>query len=414
MGIRVYRVMRPHEVAKATEARMLAALFVVAGTLVCAAEGAGAPRAAGAPFAQPLQATGRAESPAEYLPTPPDAAPFISAMGERPEHVWLDGDVLHFGVISTADMVSVVGGLQRPLERVPGSDLWLLRVRLADWSKGVVSYMFYEGPVPERAEFKVWRGPDAPAEPRRSDAPPRVEEFSFDSPALGESRTVTVALPAGEHAGPLPALIVADGGVVPSLAPIIQALIDDGRMRPIALVGIHSGGYKGDRSAPYDPSLDMRAREYVRREDPERFDAHLRWVTDEVMPEVSRRFNVSTSREDLAVYGFSNGGAFAAEAGVHAGDRFGAVIACSVGVPPEAVEAGATLPQFFFAAGVLEPGFLKGSTQAHELVSGAGAESELQAFVAGHDSTMWYTALSEFAPRVFPPGAGAGAVEASH
>jgi len=357
------------------------------------------------PASQPADntiVTGRLGAQYEILSPAADASPFLDRLGGEKQNVWLDGDVLHFAHVAPQGPVQVVGGVQEELARVPGSDLWLLRLRWPHWREGFVAYTFLGPDIMPGGKLEVWRGDGAPSLPRYAEAAARVEHLELDSRALGEKRKVTVILPPGEHRD-LPAIVMADGQSAESWGRILRTLIDEGRMRPVALIGIHNGGYRGDHTQPFDPQLDMRAREYLERMDPERFDRHLRWVTDEVLPEVARRFGVSTRREELAVAGFSNGGSFAAAAALRRPDVFGAALPFSVGVLPEGERPDGPLPRFFFAAGELEPSFLKTTRETMEKVRAWGAAAEMQAYSAGHDSIMWDIALTRFAPQVFPP-----------
>lgn len=314
--------------------------------------------------------------------------------------VWLEGDVLHLAAKGREPM-QVTGGIQMPLKQVPESDLWVARLKMDGWDSAFISYAFLGKEFRPGIRFEFWRGKNAPPDPRRVEKPHRIETFETASQILGESRGVTVYLPPGEHKN-LPAVVMADGGAASQWAMSLEVLIREGKVRPMAIIGIHSGGYKGDRSQPYDPKLDMRAREYLHASDPDRFKLHLKWVTDELLPEMAERFGISRKREDLAVAGFSNGGAFAASAGAMANQTFGAAIPLSVGLPSLGERPSGPLPKFFFAAGKLEAGFLRGTTQAYEKVKGWGAEAELEPYVAGHDPLMWEMAFNRFVQKVFP------------
>lgn len=346
-------------------------------------------------------AQGVQKAPFETLPTPSDASPFLREMGERTGHAWLEGDVLHFAHRSAEGPIQLAGGIQVPLERVPGSDLWLTRLRWNRWPEAFASYTFIGPGDPGHVSFELWRGAASPEPPRTADAVQHVETIEMESAILGEKRSITVALPTGK-AESLRAIIMADGQSAESWGKIVRPLIEQGVMQPVAIIGIHSVGYQGKRDEPYNPEFDIRGREYVQSNDPERFARHLRWVTDEVLPLVAERFGVSLRRENLAVAGFSNGGAFAASAGLIRPDVFGAVLAFSVGIPPELDRPQGALPKFRVSAGELESGFLKGSTTTVDLVRGWGGDATLRTFASGHDHAMWELSLATLAPEVFP------------
>lgn len=338
--------------------------------------------------------------PYEVLPVEAGLKSLAVQLQGKDHGVWLEGDVLHFAAKGKEPM-QVTGGIQMPLQRVPETDLWIARLKMKGWDSALVGYAFLGPEFKPGIRFSFWRGDHAPPEPKRVVNPHRLETIELESKALGEKRSVTVYLPPGATKD-IPAVVMADGVGARQWAMALEALILDGKVRPTAIVGIHSGSYRGDRSKEFDPKLDFRAREYLKAMDAERFAAHLRWVTDEVLPELSKRFGISQRRQDLAVAGFSNGGAFAVTAAVTANRTFGAAIPLSVGIPTLGEKPDGPMPRFFFAAGKLEPGFLKGTSQAHETVKEWGAESEMETFVAGHDSLMWEIAFAKFVSKVFP------------
>ncbi len=340
--------------------------------------------------------------PYEVLAAPDDAASYFARLGGAPSGVWLEGDVLHMAHVSPEGPVQVTGGLQLPLERVGSSDLWLVRLRWDCWADAFVSYTFIGPGGPGRPAFDVWRGAEAPELPTRDGTLARVEQIEMKSEALGETRHMTVALPPGEHAE-LAAIVMADGQAAASWASVLFPLMERGAMRPAAIVGIHSVHYRGEPGAAYDPTLDIRAREYIESNDPERFERHLRWVTDEALPLVAERFGVSLRREDLVVAGYSNGGSFAAAAGLRRPDVFGGVLALSVGVSPEGERPEGELPRIRAAAGALEPAFLRASSHVVDVVRGWGGDATLRTYQAGHDFLMWEMAAAALAPELLPP-----------
>lgn len=337
----------------------------------------------------------------EKLSEPSDAAPYLAKLGESNQRVWMEGDVLHFARRSANGPVQLTGGLQIPLGRVPGSDLWMVRLRRKDWSRAFISYAFIDSTFQGSIKFEVWRGPSAPQEPPRAQILSRVEHLEVDSKILGEKRKVTVILPP-KGVDSQGTIVLADGQGAEAFGEILRALEAKGKIRPMAIIGIHSGGYRGEPGKPFDPKLDMRAREYVESHDPARFKAHLDWVVDELMPSLRSTYGLSKRREDTGVCGFSNGGAFASAAALRRPEIFGVAMPFSVGVPPQVDRIQGKAPRFFFSAGDLEPGFLKGTSAAHQTAVSLGARSEFRTYTAGHDPLMWQIAFHEFIPLAFP------------
>ena len=345
-------------------------------------------------------------APVEVVPTPDDHTRIVAGLGGRAEAMWLEGEVLWLVKDNPDGPWSTIGGVSVPLKQVDGTDLWAIGLRWDRWAEAFMGVAFLNNKPPAGPiVYQTWRGERAPSPPEQ--APPgRIESFELPGPVQGSKRTITVVLPPGykgqEH---LPAIVLADGQSAEEWGGVVAAMVIKEKAQPVAVVGVHSGGYAGDRSQPYDPELDVRAREYLEGFDKERFDDHLNWVIESVLPEVSRRYAISLQRENLGVAGFSNGGAFAATAALRRGDVFGMALAMSVGVPPdlEPRVQGVPMARFYFAAGELEHQFLDHTTITFDSVKAAGGDARLVSFVAGHDPEMWRLALARYLPEMFPP-----------
>jgi len=322
------------------------------------------------------------------------------------QRVWLDGDVLWFAINSPNGPWKTTGGISEQLTQLGDSNFWATGLKWDRWAEAFIKVAFYKGDFPTGPmEYINWRGKHAPPSPKQAD-PSNVVTYELIGPDKDKKRNVTVVLPPQyDDKNELPALVLADGQSAEEWGKIIAAMINDEKIRPIVVIGVHNGGYQGDRSQPYDAQFDIRAREYLEGFDQERFTAHLSWLIDTVLTDVARRYNISLERENLAVAGFSNGGAFASSAALRRGDVFGMALALSVGIPPEIEPQvpNARLSQFFCAAGELESRFLQQTKTLHDRLSEVGGEPLLQSFVAGHDAEMWTTAMSEYLPLMFPP-----------
>jgi enterochelin esterase-like enzyme len=297
--------------------------------------------------------------------------------------VWRDGDVLTMVHRAEAETVHVVPGIQLEMWRVE-DDLWALMVRVRDLDRAALSIgflavsggHFWGLSMPETM---VWRGPDAPAAPPRA-APlaGELREVELASRELGERRALTVYLPPGNGERP-PVLYLADGGSVPSLAAVLEPGAAAGTTPAVVLVGAHSG-------VP-TPGDDVRAREYLPGVDRLRYEAHERFFVDEVAGWAERELGVAAGRERRAVGGSSNGAVLASALGCRHPDRFGAVIAFSLGIePPRPRDAAA---RHLLLAGTLEPGFHRATRAWAARLRGRGVEVEERERVCGHDPLMW-------------------------
>jgi enterochelin esterase-like enzyme len=308
--------------------------------------------------------------------------------------VWADGDTLTFVYEGEAESVEICCGFQESLTRLPDSNVWILSKTIPNMSKAVFSYFFIIDGVFPQTEQKVWRGAEAPPEPETLEpSPGRVFERTLTSEILGEDRKIIVYLPPDHEALKplgLPVVYLADGGTVWGYASLVEPLIRAGALPQLILVGIESGEYKGDPSAEYDPSLDMRYREYIPSEDDDRFALHERFVIDEVLPWAEETFGASSKREERVVYGHSNGGVFAAAMGLRNSDVFAYALPFSVGVDPsKETEMQSVTTKFYFVSGELEDSFFTTTRDLAARLADEGIVSIFIGRVAGHDFVMW-------------------------
>lgn len=340
--------------------------------------------------------------PYSKFPTPTDPAPYEARLGSAEDAVWQEGDTLSFLVRKKGDDVRLTGGLQQPMARIGDTDLWILQYRLPDWSKAIVSYGFVGGELKTGDSFKprVWRGPDAPTTPEVETLKGQKIPCTIHSAALEEDRKFTVYLPPNAPKKGLPAFFVCDGAGE-GFFKALEASILAGKTRPCAIVGIESGTYRGDRSQPYDTSKDDRGREYVPGVDDARFAQHLRFFVDEVGGYVAEHYGISRRREDRAVCGFSNGGAFAAAVAYRRPQAFGTAMPFSLGIKTEDPKPESPFPKMRFVAGTLET-FSFATGQMFERMEAEGADATYEPYVAGHDYEMWTTAFGRLAPTIFP------------
>lgn len=141
------------------------------------------------------------------------------------------------------------------------------------------------------------------------DAVPPHETFTLESRALGETRRIAVYTPPG-YAGDAtyPVLYMPDGGVqedFPHVAATVDAGIRAGEMRAMIVVGIENTERRRDMTGPTEVEEDRRIAPRVGGS-----AAFRRFIADELMPEVQRRYRVSG---ESAIIGESLAGLFVVE-----------------------------------------------------------------------------------------------------
>ena len=318
-----------------------------------------------------------------------DPAELRAHLDGSPLAVWAQDDVLHVLWQGRADEVQLYGGVDPRLWPVPGTDdLWEASLRIRRLDEALISlavaHRLADDAWPAQIpDSRQWRGPRAPAEASTAQSlRGTVSEHTLISAALRAPRRVSVYRPPGP-AGPLPACVLADGEATADLAPSLESAIAAGTAPSVLLVGIHNApSDSGDRS-------DRRAQEYVPGFNRRRFDAHLRFVTGEVMPWAGQQFGPVDGPWVAA--GFSNGAAWAIGAAQRRPELIGAVASLSAGAVPRRISgaARAARVRHYLAAGMLEPGFRRATRNWAERLQRAGLPCRYEEWAGGHDYLWW-------------------------
>jgi predicted alpha/beta superfamily hydrolase len=150
-----------------------------------------------------------------------------------------------------------------------------------------------------------WAGPAAAQE----QAPPH-ETFTMESAVMGETRRINVYTPPGYTGwgAEYPVLYMPDGGVredFPHVAATVDAGIRAGEMRRMIGVGIENTERRRDMTGPTEVAEDRAIAPRVGGS-----AAFRRFIADELMPEVRRRYRVSG---ETAIIGESLAGLFIVE-----------------------------------------------------------------------------------------------------
>ncbi|RYG17250.1 hypothetical protein EON82_24070, partial [bacterium] len=178
--------------------------------------------------------------PYKFLPVPTDASTLEARLGDKPDTMWRDGNVLTFLARDKGTTMFLSGGIQEQMKRIPGTDLWIAQLSFDDWDHAIVSYNFIHSDVKpgQRFEHKVWYGPLAPTIERSKPLKGRIEERTLKMERLGgEERNIRVYLPPNAPKSGLPAFFMADGQGCESFASALEPLILSGKVRPCAIVG---------------------------------------------------------------------------------------------------------------------------------------------------------------------------------
>lgn len=335
-----------------------------------------------------------------------DAETAHTLLGDAPLHIARDGDALTILARSERAQPRLCCSLQAPMAPL-GKDLWALRFRLAELDRAMIMFFAPD----DRTYWREWRGPDAPPAPEQN-TPIRGQmlERTLASAHLGETRRLSIYLPPGHQAGgDYAVLVMADGGST-SYARFIEPLIESGAIEPLVLIGIESGqqGIVEDRSGLGARGNDLRAADYLPRWEGagDRFEQHMRFVTDELLPYAESEFSITTDRSRRGVDGFSNGAVFSLWAGLLAPETFGIVIARSAGYertvlsPEQLAQASAT--RFFISAGLYESYFWRTSNHWAEALRPHAQNVVFTAPAGGHAPDQGTLMLVQYLREAFP------------
>src|SRR5262249_20980741 len=156
------------------------------------------------------------------------------------------------------------------------------------------------------------RGPHAPVTPVRKEklAGTWVARKLW-SDALQETRKLSIYLPPGYHeGGNYPTMYAGDGGY--GWANYVEPLIESGAIPPIVMVGAGDGqgGIVEDGSSL---GVELRMADYLPgfENAGDRFDRHMRFFTEELVPYAEKEFALARERTKRAVQGQSNSAVFA-------------------------------------------------------------------------------------------------------
>ena len=340
----------------------------------------------------------------------PDAA--AAKLGDKPFSI--DAEDGMFTVFARSDhMVYACCAPQVELQRLGESNYWARRIRMKDLDRAFTSLLVIDPEHFDPHAFQkrfLWNGPNAPAKYRENDFAEirgRTESGVIDSVNLREKRKVAVYLPPGwTKEKTWPVVFVGDMGHT-SFYPTVDALIEDGVIEPIIVVGVGSGWEAKVDGDPAEQAKhpDLRNGEYMPGfVEGDLFDRHLAYVSDEVTAWAAREYNASTKREESVIAGFSGGGTMALFTGLRRPDVFGYAIPLSPSwtTPTAADLAPGQRAIFHISGGVYEPDFHYNVKRFEALMREAGFEFVVEYPVSGHFPDHWSYVFANALIRFFP------------
>jgi len=214
-----------------------------------------------------------------------------------------------------------------------------------------------------------------------------IRTFLVESDRIREHRPVTVFLPDEVTSlASIPVVYCTDGEAVGAFAAELAPRMHEGCIPACILVGVHS--------AP-----EVRSEEYLHGVSAEDYEAHEDFFVRRVVSWSIRELGLSLEPRRTAIFGFSNGGAFAFSAGIRYPEQFGVVIAFSVarspGIDVPRAPPPAGWPRFYLASGTQGPErmFRKHTLSLVQALRRRGIEPVYSERDLGHCFDLWCAEL---------------------
>lgn len=296
---------------------------------------------------------------------------------------WVDGQTLNIAARAFADAAVLEGSIEEGMTPLSTRrPLWGAAYRLTGIDKAIVELKLRGHPG---AEF-VYRGPDAPpVPPMNHPLLGRLETIDIKSAAIGPRQLQVYVPPGKAPAGGWPVVIGAGIDDLSPYAGIADALIQQKRVRPVAVVSLGDG-----------------ESQYLRGRDRDGYVRHNLFVRREALPLVEKRFHLSTAADNRLYWGIGAGGDWALDTVARDPAAAAQVAAFS---PPGLSE----FPfrnrklKLYLQAGSFEPPYAKGARSTCNLAGASFAACRLDITDSGHAPLAWQAEWAKVLREAFPP-----------
>lgn len=273
-----------------------------------------------------------------------------------------------------------------PVGQTNSGNLFAARYRLSDLQAARLEFR-----SPDMQKQYFHKGPLAPQDlSLNTDAlSGHHSDGILVSASLDETRGYQLYTPPEFNAGDdIPIVIIGDGVSLGYYIRQWEPLILDGTIAPFIGIGVKSGKRAIiDPQKPYD--FDVRNADYIKNysRGPQRFDAHLKFVTDELLPAVTSELSVTPKPETTILMGGSSAGSFAMWGVLSRPDIFGHAVAMSPSGPTTIeISPLAATRNYYISAGLYEPNFHTNAEFYQNALEAAGAAVDFKLYPDGHSS----------------------------
>lgn len=333
------------------------------------------------------------------------------ALAATKSKVWANGDTLHFVYKGLANNLSLWSLVKQPMTRLNRHTL-VASIWFPQLHKARVNGHF----IQTKPSFKFvknvsWTGKNAlPMPPKKAQLKGTQKKHLVYSKALQANREVEVYLPPGfsKNAISYPVVFIMDG--IGKSATYIEPLITSKQIPPVVLIGVPPG----NKEVSKKQGTDARSIEYLEAynttfkiplKDSLHFDKFVHFYTKELMTWADKNWRISANPVKRLMTGNSNGAGFAAYIARAYPHLFGHVIPLSFGWSPTKDKwenmNPSTKPKMYFAAGQLEPGYMKETKALAKLLKNKGYKIQETYPLAGHNHHMWQRVLVGYLQDIF-------------
>lgn len=237
-----------------------------------------------------------------------------------------------------------------------------------------------------------------------------ITEINYHSDFLNEDRVVSIYKPVNFNQNFNYGVLFVTDGILKSIAPKIEYLIDSNKIDPIIIVSINNRLTQPVDTIFKNNMVDFRALEFFKKPmllsstyeltkdsyiNPIITDRYYRFslfISEEVIPDIKSKYPLAQNEKKWSIGGFSNGGAFV-YGFTSERNLFGnAIVMSPAGFGMDfSYDFSKTEATYYIAAGLHEDGFLKESVNYLQEMDDLKITYKHYTYDSGHDWNMWLT-----------------------
>ena len=237
-----------------------------------------------------------------------------------------------------------------------------------------------------------------------------IIEMNYHSDFLNENRVVSIYEPVDFNQNFNYGVLFVTDGILKSIAPKIEYLIDSNRIDPIIIVSINNRSKQPVDTVFKNKVVDFRALEFFKKPmllsstyeltkdsliNPiitDRYNRFSLFISEEVIPDIKSKYPLAQNEKKWSIGGFSNGGAFVYGFTSEKNHFGNAIVMSPAGFGMDfSYDFSKTEATYHIAAGLQEEGFLRESVNYLQEMDDLNITYKHYTYDSGHDWNMWLT-----------------------